>query len=510
MKEGPGIEWRNLALPLASLAIAAVIVFHGALGFFFSQDDFGWMARARGLIDRTPGPWRFFSLRLYWDLMRPLGMNALAYHLVSLAAHVAATWLLFDLLRRRVSVTAAWLGAVFFAVHPALYTALYWASAIGDVWALLFVLATLRVIDGPGRWRWLAVPLFAGALMSKESVLLLPLWIGLATRKGWRRALDPLVLSLVAVAAIHFATLYFQNISGLGSGGSEPSAYALKFDRTPWLNLLTYVGWTVNFLYATVSSVSDGVDPSVFMAGGVAMALWLVGLAWRRLRQAGWLEGGLLYAALLLPVLPLGNHTYHYYLYAPLAGAAWCLAAAFDGVLVRPSARASAKRSARGSKTESRPSQFPVGVAAVVGALLVWNGALLVRKVESFPFLVPELRADPIVDRARIARNVYDGLRTETLPAHARLIFWSPQAIALQRQGGRDTTMESYFEKNVRGALYEGIGVRVMAPAVDSVEFVRAFHPADSSSRYVLYRVDGRITLFEPAVVESALRSGPP
>lgn len=530
MARSSGTAWRDLALPLASLGVAAAIVFHGALAQFFSQDDFGWMAGARGLIERPSGPWRFLSLRLFWDLMRPLGMNALAYHLVSLAVHVATTCLLFTFLRRRVSTPAAWLGSVFFVVHPALYAALYWASAIGDVLALLFALATLQAMESSGRRRWVAAPLFACSLMSKESTLLLPLWIALEFALGvrqststderrvdWRRALDPVVISLTLIAALHLASLVIQNISGIRSAGSEPSPYAMGFDRTLWLNLLTYLGWAVNFFYPTVTAVSDGVDPTAFIPGGAALLLWLAGLAWRPLRERGWVAAGTLFGVLLMPVLPLRNHTYHYYLYAPLVGAAWCLAALFDALFGRRRASASAisasSRRARGSRGKEGASRSPATsrwlLAASLGTLLTWNGAMLVRKIETFPFILPVLRADPIVDRARIARNVFDGLRSESLAEHTHLIFWSPEALALQRQAGRDTMVESYFERNVRSALYGGVGVRVMAPAVDSVEFVRAFHSADPSSRYALYRVDGRLVLFEPAVVESALSTGP-
>src|SRR5206468_2432455 len=76
----------------------------------------------------------------------------------------------------------------------------------------------------------------------------------------------------------------------------------------------------------------------VFAWGAILAGLWIAGLFSARLRARGWAPAGALTLAFLLPVLPLGNHTYHYYLYAPLAGAAWCVAAAFDALLDRRAA----------------------------------------------------------------------------------------------------------------------------------------------------------------------------
>src|SRR5262249_40626263 len=234
-----------------------------------------------------------------------------------------------------------------------------------------------------------------------------------------------------------------------------------------------------------------------------------------RLRRRGWLAGGALYLAMLAPVLPLRHHTYHYYLAAPLAGAAMGLAALGDALWVRAPARAPVaargRSNPRARSAAANPTRrgFSPGwiVAITLGALLTVNAAMLVWKIEVFPFIHPALRADPIVDRARIAGHVWDALRDATLPPHARLIFWSPEALALQRDAGQDTTRETYFEKNVRGALYDGLAVRVMRPDVDSVTFVRAYRPVDNSHRFVLYGVDGTSRIVAPATVDSAMQS---
>jgi hypothetical protein len=65
---------------------------------------------------------------------------------------------------------------------------------------------------------------------------------------------------------------------------------------------------------------------------------------------------------------------------------------------------------------------------------------------------------------------------------------------------------ETYWERNVRAALLDGLGVRVMFPGVDSVAFIHAYRPAPPQARFVLYEPDGRVTVRTPARVDSLLR----
>ena len=148
-------------------------------------------------------------------------------------------------------------------------------------------------------------------------------------------------------------------------------------------------------------------------------------------------------------------------------------------------------------------------IALFAGMILVLNGALLVRKIENMPFVYGGLRADPIVDRARIARRVYDGLAASALPDGVRLVFWSPASMRYERQlhpGADVIGKETYWERNVRTALEDGLAVRVMFPQVDSVEFLHAYRPAAEDARFVLYDPDGTVKVETPARLDSVLR----
>jgi hypothetical protein len=481
----------------ALAAIAGVIVFRGALGTFFSQDDFLGLARAGGLAPHLLGPWRYLSHEAIFDLMRPVaGLDPRPYHLVTMGAHAACTALLAAFLARRVSGPGALAGTVFFAAHPALFTALYWFSAVGDSLALLFALAALMTALRDDRLRWLALPLFALSLLAKESTLLLPVAVALAPRldPATRAAPKPgrgaVTLGLAAVAVGYVAAFVAGNAFGVRGGVSDEAPYALGLGTHVATNALTYLGWTVDFLLPAVRGFSDATDPAVYAWAIGALALWLAGLASPRLRRSGWPMGGVLWLLFVIPVLGLEHHTYHYYLYAPMAGAAWCVAAFADRALGR--------------------GRLAWAIAGALAALLTLNGALLVRKVETMPFVLPGLRADPTVDRARIARNVQHDLAAAALPDGVTLLFWSPTSASIGPHGealGGPAPAATYWERNVRDALLDGLAVRVMFPRVAGVRFVREFRPAPENEWYAAYKPDGSLRVATSAAVDSIRRA---
>lgn len=479
-------------------AAAAVLVHRHALAYFFSQDDFLGLARATGLAPRLTGVWRYLSHQAFFDLMRPLaGLDAARYHAVSLAAHAACAALLGVFLARVVSRPAALVGAVFFAAHPSLFGAVYWISAIGDSLAVLAALGALLIALRSDRLRWASLPLFGLSLLAKESTLLLPAVVALAAPAVRPAARVPrgVILGLTAIALLHLFAFAAGDVFGVRGGLPAEAPYAAGFGTHIGANALTYLGWAGNFLLPAVRGFTDAVDAPVFPWAIGLIVLWLLGLRSRGLRQRGWLAGGAVFILFLLPVLPLRNHTYHYYLYAPLLGGAWCAAAAADQALSR-----------------LRDARAPWAIAGVCALLLTVNGGLLVRKIETASFVLPELRADPVVDRARIARNVQESLAAQPPPSGDSLLFWSPIAASLGPHGetlAQPAPRETYWERNVRDALLDGLAVRVMFPQVAAVSFVRAYRPVGASSRYAVYRPDGRLLVATSARVDSILASRP-
>lgn len=566
-------------------AIVAAAVFRGSLGYFFAQDDFAGLARARGVLPPLAGPWRWISGQLYFDVMRAVaGDHAAAYHLTSLAVHTAVSAALAWALARRLAAPAALAGAAFFAAHPSHYTALYSISGIGELLAALFALLAVAAWAGAGGARWLAPAAFALSLLCKENTLLLPAGLLVARASGARvprderrllavpdraadggtpvaraagdrarRArggLDPVLAAMFGVAALGTAMLAMGDAFGVRRGLAEGSAYRLGFGRNLIENALTYAGWMAHVAVPFVRGYTDAVDPPAMPWGVALLAAWIGGLFVPAWRDRGWAAAGILAALLIAPVLPLRHHTYHYYLYAPLLAVAWGVAIAADAA-IEALGRGRAPRAGRGAATAhaapaarrgagaargadaSRgrgpgahapsgsapdaawfPTPAPVAAAALVFAWLVAvNGGRLVRRIETAPFGATTQRADPTVDRMIIARNLRDGLAAANLPAGASLALWSPRVFqpGLDTEARRDTTRDTYWERNVRSALMDGLAVRVLLPNVARVRFVRAYQPGAGSADewWGVYRTDGFVQVASTRQLDSLLAERP-
>lgn len=473
-------------------ALASLWVFRGALGYGFSQDDFLGLARTADLAPRLPFGWRWLSHQAWWDLVAgPLAGEARAAHLVSLVLMATIPAVTSLMLARRVGVPAALVGGAFVATHPAAFTAVYWAAANGDLVATLLALGAFACLAS-SRARAGAPIVFALALLAKESVVAFPLaW--LVARCAWSQGLGHSPLpwrDRVWWACVGVSVMTVAGIAWGGRTGVGGEAYALSPGALGG-NLLTYAGWAANRWLATVTGFGDAVDPAVFGWGVALLVLGVAGAVLPAWRRAGVPAAAATLVVLLAPVLPLANHTYHYYLVAALPALGWLVAGLVEPLLARaPRAVATA-----------------LAVAVAIGFTL--DGAELVRKVETMPFRYPELRADPTVDRARIAANALGDLQAASLPAGTVLRLWSPQAQGMTEREGTAPATEGYYERNVRAALLDGLAIRVRVPAVDSVAFVRAFAPVHPDERWAVYRYDGHLRVLTAGELDRVIASGP-
>jgi hypothetical protein len=517
---------------VALVGLATVVVFRGALGLYFAQDDFGGLARATGALPRHATLWRYISVQTFMDIFHPFFRDRpWPYHVVGLALHAGNAGLLYALLTRRLSKGASLVGASFFAAHPALFTALYWLSARADLLAASFALCAVLLALRPGRERWLAVAAFALSLLSKESTLPLPAVIFILSRwtaddrrpTGAKREaasrLDPLLVALFSMSACYAAYLALSREGGIRIGFDQESAYALDFGAGLLRNLLTYVGWTADIAMLRPGlRFVDRENPELFpFAIAVLVAAALLGL-WPTLRRRGWLIGLGSFLLLLTPVLPLRNHAYHYYLYVPLMAAGLCVGAWADALFsLAPAPRPGTARGGGGAKGRSDAAQapgLPWIVAGFCWLVLTWNGARLVSQMERRPSPVyPGLRGDPIVDRALIAQRAIHGLRQANIPPGTEMVFVMRERVALEARivGGSGEepapSQEVYPETNMKAALFDGIGVRALVPAVDSVVFALSVERSTPRRRYAVYAPTGEVEVFDRTSIDSLLRS---
>ena len=135
----------------------------------------------------------YFPLKtsLQWVLWRCWGDSTLGYHLVSLGLHLLCG-LLFWRLLRRLGLPLAWLGGLFFVIHPLAVESVAWIAELKNTLSLAFLLGAMIAYlgydqAGPARrgsYGW-ALLGFLLALLSKSSVVMFPFVILL--HAWWKR-----------------------------------------------------------------------------------------------------------------------------------------------------------------------------------------------------------------------------------------------------------------------------------------------------------------------------------
>ncbi|MFA6039431.1 MAG: tetratricopeptide repeat protein [Candidatus Peribacteraceae bacterium] len=154
-----------------------------------------------------------FTLLSYQIEHALFGFTPAVFHLTSLVLHALNTALVFAaayLLSAR-RKWAAFACALLFALHPLQVEAVAWASARKDVLSAFFFLLSLTLYlwsEGSGKKnvRWASIATFAGGLLSKASVLPLPviLFAYLWKERKLSRASAQRLIPYVALSALFF------------------------------------------------------------------------------------------------------------------------------------------------------------------------------------------------------------------------------------------------------------------------------------------------------------------
>ena len=229
------------ALAPAAILAATFLAYAGTLGFGFVFDDTAGIVRNDSLRAWrylpsyfTSHVWSFLYPHLLSNYYRPLfllwlrlndalfGLHPWGWHLTSVAAHVAVTYLVYCLGLRltRDAWIAAFAGLIF-GLDPVHVEAVAYVSAVPELLCAVFVLAALlawlRTREGGLKRTWLAaaLALYSAALLSKESGMMLPIFIALyawiyAAGDGGEVGLGKrLRTALEAVAPFLVVTLFY-------------------------------------------------------------------------------------------------------------------------------------------------------------------------------------------------------------------------------------------------------------------------------------------------------------
>jgi hypothetical protein len=273
---------RRLALELALLAVLAAVAYAPSLKIGLIADDYPNISQARtwgapaGLSTLlSDAQFRLRSTSywaMYW-LCTIGGVSPIVYHAASLLLHVLNCWLLLAAGRAWAPMRAgAFYAAAFFAVYEGHQEAAMWFSAINELLLFFFGIAALVCwlrSAGGSRVSWrlemAGAALFALALLSKESaVILLPLFL-LAAPGRWKRLGPYALLCVLAAASVASSR---SNSFRFTDGSFSLSApfwitWPLSFSRLLWI-----WGWLA--LVAILLCASRG----AWRAAGIALA-WI-------------------------------------------------------------------------------------------------------------------------------------------------------------------------------------------------------------------------------------------
>jgi len=193
---------------LAGLAILAIVAYLPTLTQPLLEDDYpnlvlalhygpvsGWPAMMADPVFRL----RTTSWLLMYGLHRLFGMHAAGYYAGMILLHVVNTWLVYALGAWRLLGyrLTAW-AAAFFAVYEGHQEAVMWLSASNEplmvLFGLLSIICWIQFLNRRG-WFWYVASVlsFGGALLSKESGVILLALLALPLAFDQRRKIAFLV-----------------------------------------------------------------------------------------------------------------------------------------------------------------------------------------------------------------------------------------------------------------------------------------------------------------------------
>ncbi len=375
--------WAAVSLVL----LATFLAYSNTLGFKFVYDDRGqilanvqvhaWRYVPHYFFE---GVWNFAYPGIHGNYYRPLfllflllnykifGPYAAGWHLVSVAAHMGVTYLVYLLARRLTGGEGtALIAALIFGLHPVHIESVAWISGITDPLLALFLLPAflcyLNTREQASRRRlWLAgsLALYGLAMLSKETALILPiliftfewLWQDASNQSGLRLVFErarTAVLRTVPFVLLTFVYLAvrWQVIEGLGHTMVPLGFWTIVFT---WPHLLMFYLWhligpfNLSVFYNVAYVRTPGLVPFILPLAGLASVGFLVFLGVRRLARTAPKDGRLaifLVSWVLVPfiplldlsVLPVGEIAHDRYLYLPSIGFCILLAMALRRIL---------------------------------------------------------------------------------------------------------------------------------------------------------------------------------
>lgn len=231
-------NYRSLVLGVAAIILMTLASYWPALRGGFVWDDMILVEQnqlAKGDLNlrtvwfNTDFPLTTVAFWVQWLLW---GKNTLGYHVVNVLLHVASALLVWRVLAR-LKIPGAWLAGALFAVHPVCVVSVAWISELKNTLSLPLCLLSFwwylafeehqaehKLAKARGYY-WLSLGAFALALLSKTSIIMLP--VALLICAWWQRGRitkhDLVRTSPHFALALAFGlmTIWFQNHQVIGN-----------------------------------------------------------------------------------------------------------------------------------------------------------------------------------------------------------------------------------------------------------------------------------------------------
>lgn len=377
----------STSLLLGIVLATTFLVYAGTLQFEFVYDDLGQIVANPAVQN-----WKYFPqyfranvwmqqlavgnyyrpLFLGWLLLNHtlFGLHPALWHLTTVLAHLGVTALVFGLALRLTSDRRiAIVTALLFGLHPVHLEAVAWISGVTEpLLALLLIPAFLAYLNWRERgrraqWMAAALALYALALLSKETAVVLPAlvfayeWLYAPGEKPWSARLRA---SLMAAAPFVLVTGAYLLARAQALGGVahktvnlEGNIALLTIPSALWSYVrLMMAPVELSVFYDTPYVTHVSMKYFVWPLVGVLLVIGLLLWWWRRSRSPLVAFASLWMLLPILPllnltVLPMGDFIHDRYLYLPSVGWAMLVAMALAHldtrqILGRPAGQAAA------------------------------------------------------------------------------------------------------------------------------------------------------------------------
>ncbi|MGO8703717.1 MAG: tetratricopeptide repeat protein [Candidatus Brocadiia bacterium] len=253
------ISWRA-SLPALAVVLLTLAAYWPALGGGYVWDDGELIVKnpdvraGDGLLrvwfDRHSPEYLPLTYGMHWLEWRIFSGSAAGPHVINVLLHGLSAALL-GIILRRLRVPGAWLAALLFALHPVAVASAAWLSERKNTLSMVFylgsILAYLRFDErsgadrASGRWYVLSLGLFLLALLSKTSVVMLPVVLLLLAwwRQGKVRGRDlvRMVPFFALSLALGLVTVWFQWHAAVGAAHEavRPEGAASRIAAAGWI-----------------------------------------------------------------------------------------------------------------------------------------------------------------------------------------------------------------------------------------------------------------------------------